>query len=374
MSAVYELRIKTAAGVELHRLAANPGGTRSTMGFVQLAYTNQVNSYGACSFVLPGDHTILPDLTERCQVEVWRRDLANGLDWYRDWSGLFLDEERWYEASSGQHLYKALCYGDVFKLQDRYNLWRAGTANRSDFTGAKAETILKTLVRYNCTGDASVANGRMGDGTMTGVSVQADGAGGNAIDHACAWDNLLDVLQKVASIGGGDFDLVKTGAQAWEFRWYTGQRGTDRTGSVFFSTDLGNMGDPKYTKTRSTTKTSVTAGGQGEGAARLVEMRTGNGYSASANYEEFFNASGQVETALGLQAIGDRRLFDLRDAESFEFKVLPTPATVYGVHYFLGDKVTAKYMSITTTPKIVAIGVTVDKSGQETVTPEMAYV
>jgi hypothetical protein len=373
MAAIYELRIKTAAGVELHRLAANPGGQDlAKTGFIELAYTNQVNSYGLCSFVLPGTHSILADLTERCQVEVWRADPANGIAFTRDWSGLFLDEYRWYQ--DGQHLYKATCYSDVFKLQDREILWRADVNSRSRFINSKAETILKTLVQYNCTSDASVANGRIVDGTMSGITIQADAASGNVIDWKCAWDNLLDTLQKVASIGGGDFDLVKTAAATWEFRWYTGQRGTDRTASVLFSTELGNMGDPQYSKVRSSKKTSVTVGGQGQGADRAVANRTGNGFSSTANYEEFFNGSSQAETTAGLQAIGDRRLFDVRDQETFSFTVLPTPACVYGLHYFLGDRVTAKYLGVTTTPKIVSISISIDKSGQETVNPGLSYV
>lgn len=375
MSAIYELRIRSSAGAELYRLAANPGGADITKtGFIELAYTNQVNSYGLCSFVLPGNHSILANLTERCQVEVWRADPDNGIAFYRDWSGLFLDETRWYDQSTGQHMYKANCYSDAFMLQDRCVLWTANTSNRSIFASAKAETIMKTLATYNLTASASVANGRKVDGTMTGVTVEADGAHGNSIDFGCAWDNLLTDLQKIANIGGGDFDLVKTGAAAWEFRWYTGQRGTDRTATTIFSTDLGNMGKPHYSKTRSTKKTSVTVGGQGQEAARVIANRTGNGYTAALNFEEFFNGSAQASTASGLNTIGDQRLFIVRDQEAFSFDVLPTPACVYARDWFLGDKVTAKYLTITTTPKIVSVSISVAKNGQETITPGMSYV
>lgn len=370
---IFELRIKSAAGAELHRLAANPtSNDTNKTGFLELAYTNQVNSYGACSFTLPGQHEVIPDLTERCQIEVWRADPDNGIAFYRDWSGLFLDEDRHHDGD--QHLFKAKCYSDAFMLGDRAVLWKADTANRSSFAAAKAETIMKTLVTYNCTSSASVANGRIVDGTMTGVSVAADGAAGNALDIKCAWDNLFKTLQNVASIAGGDFDLIKTGAATWEFRWYTGQRGTDRTATVVFSTDLGNMGNPHYSKVRSTKKTSVTVGGQGQGADRKTKNRQGNGYTATLNFEEFFNGSAQVETDDGLSDIGDKRLVQTADKETFEFDVLPTPACVYGLHYFLGDKVTAKYLTITTTPKITGVSVSLDKNGKETITPEMSYV
>ena len=128
------------------------------------------------------------------------------------------------------------------------------------------------------------------------------------------------------------------------------------------------------TRLNSTKKTSMTVGGQGQEAARTIANRTGNSYSATLNFEEFFNGSAQASTASGLNTIGDQRLFVVRDQEAFSFDVLPTPACVYSRDWFLGDKVTAKYLTITTTPKIVSVSVSVAKNGQETITPGLSYV
>ncbi len=67
-------------------------------------------------------------------------------------------------------------------------------------------------------------------------------------------------------------------------------------------------------------------------------------------------------------------MFAVSDAETVDFKVLPTPATVYGRDYFLGDLVTAKYLSVTATPKITSIAVSLDRAGKEMITPGMNYV
>lgn len=373
MTASYRLHILTAAGVLKHILAANPGSSDPTKGgFLELAYTNQVDTVGDCAFILDGAHVALADLTDRAQVEVWRSDQENGIDWYRDWSGFFLDEERW--LADGLSLYKAYCKGDQQWLSDRAVLFDADVTNRTSFAAARAETIMKTLATYNCTASASVANGRDADGTITGFSVQADGANGNTLDWMCARDNLLESLQKLAAIAGGDFDVIKTAAAAWEFRWYTGQRGTDRTASVVFSLDHGNMADPHYSKKRSGRITSVVVGGTGTGSDRLIRARTGNGYSASNNIEAFYNGSSQSPTADALDDLGDQYLFDHRDQEQFSFKVLQTPSCLYGRDYFLGDKVTAKFLTVTTTPKIIKVGVEVKSGDKDQIDVGLSYV
>jgi len=59
-------------------------------------------------------------------------------------------------------------------------------------------------------------------GAIGGLTVEADGTDGTTIDWFCAWDNLLENLQKCAKVGGGDFDVVKTSSTAWQYRFYTG--------------------------------------------------------------------------------------------------------------------------------------------------------
>jgi hypothetical protein len=362
MTALYRLHILTAAGVLKHILAANPGGNDPTKGGpLELAYTNVVNGYGTCAFILDGNHEALVDLTYRCQVEVWRSDPNAAISWYRDWSGFFVDEKRWLKDGQLQ-MFTAICVGDAFLLQDRAILWYANTANRSAFTGAKAEVIMKTLVKYNCTADASTGNGRIKDGTIAGLSVDTPGGtNGTTQDWLCAWDNLLKSLQNLAIIGGGDFDVIKNAAgTAWVFNWYTGQRGTDRTASVVFGLERGNMANPVHTITRRGRKTAIAVGGDGVDLGREVVVRTATGYSASNNIEEFYNGASQIPTTEALQAMGDQELYKCRDIEKLEFDPIQTPGCQYGREYFLGDIVTARFVS-TTTPKIIKASMSVTK-------------
>jgi hypothetical protein len=374
MTASYRLHILTAAGVLKHILAVNPSSSDPTKGgFLELAYINQVNAVGDCAFTLDGAHVALPDLTDRAQVEVWRSDPDNSIAWYRDWSGMFLDEERW--MSDGLSLFKAACKGDQWLLNDRIDAYDADTNLKTSFVGVPGETVMKYIVYSNFTpGIATVANGRDVNGETTNtVNINASTGAGNSVDWKCARDNVLETLQKLSAIAGGDFDVIKIAPTIWNFIWYTGQRGTDRTASVVFSLDHGNMAEPHYSKARSGRITSVIVGGTGVASERLIAARTGNGYAAGNNIEAFYNGSSQTPTASGLNALGDQYLFEHRDQEQFGFKVLQTPACLYGRDYFLGDKVTAKFLTITTTPKITSVSVSV-KSGQDQVDIGLSYV
>jgi len=251
-------------------------------------------------------------------------------------------------------------------LKTRIVAYPAMLANKAYFSAAKAETIMKALVAANITSAATVANSRVRDGTnwpSTVISVEADAAGGNTTEWYCAQENLLETLQKLATIAGGDFDLIKTAVNAFEFRFYAGQLGTDRSASVFFSLGHGNMGDPVYTYDRSSEATVAIVGGQGEESAREFVARTGTDYAAGNDIEIFAPATDvDAGNTAGLNSAGDAVVAEKRARETFSFKVLQTPAIRFGSEYFLGDLVTAvnPYTGASVTQRIA--GVSLDLS------------
>jgi hypothetical protein len=259
------------------------------------------------------------------------------------------------------------------KLAWRIVAWTAAYTNRSKFTSAKAETIANTLVKYNITSDATIANGREREGALTGVTVEADGAEGNTIDWYCAYDNLLETLQDLTLVGGGDFDLVKTSSTAWQYRWYTGQLGTDNSSSVTFALERGNMGNPVYIDNRLNEKTVCIVGGQGETSSRTIEVRTGTNYAAGNNIETFEQAT-DITTQAGLQSRGDKALAEVEAVKEFSFDVLQIPGCEYGDDYVLGDLVTAvnPYDQTTYTVKVQSVSVSIEKDGTEDINVEMS--
>jgi hypothetical protein len=353
----YEIRTYTPAGVPLARLS----------DFSWLSCTTRVNAPGMLSLGLPGDHAAIAGLSHRSHIELWRKDDDLGLDWYRHFGGLYLHQGR---KQAEERTFSAACPGYGWLLGTRTVNWAANTANRSTFTTAKAETIMKTLVSYNAGASATVANGRKREGALTGLTVQADGAHGNTLDWNCWGAVLLETLQKLAAVGGGDFELVKTGTNTFQYQWFTGQRGTDRSASVIFALERGNMGAPEYSYNRLDERTAACVWGKGEGALRAYATRTGADYSAANDCEVTVNAS-DVDTTAGLQARGDQKLAETRAREAFSFVVLQTPACQLNLHYFVGDLVTVvnPFTGASSVQKVQAatLGLSQDGSPSDTV-------
>ena len=357
MATEYKIRVYNAAGVQ----------TAELNDFLSLSYTKEVNAPGICELSVSGDHTMIAGLEQNSQVEVYRRNPTLGLVWTCDFYGLY----RYYRYQySDREVFTVRCPGQLSMLGWRHVMWYANVASRSKFTSAKAETIMKTLVDYNLSANATTANGRVRAGNMTGITCAADGAAGNTLDWFCTWENLLTTLQKLAQVAGGDFNLVKTAAATWEFRWYLGQLGTDRSATVIFALDRGNMAEPSYALDLINEVTVAVVGGQGEESGRATATRTGSAYNVTTNNTEVFVDARNVNTAAGLNSAGDQQLYNLTGRADFRFKVLQTPACFYGLHYFLGDKVTAAYKTAATF-KIKRVTVGVEASGAETVNIEL---
>lgn len=335
--------------------------------FTHLSYSKIVNSPGMVQFGLSGDHDLLSDIQDKWQIEVWRKP-DNG-DWARETTGLF----RWLEWQySDRSQAKIIANGLMSMLDWRIVAWTAGYTDRSKFINKPAETIANTLVRYNTTSDATVANGRAREGAISGISVETNGAEGNSVDWFCAYSNLLETLQDLTKIGGGDFDLVKTSSTTYQWRWYTGQLGTDKSSDVLFSLKRGNMANPTYIDNRLVEKTVAIVGGQGEAEERIIEVATGTNYSSSNDIEIFVGAT-DVDTASGLTTRGNKKLSENEAIEIFDFDVLQTASSQYGVHYQLGDLVTAinPYTLDTYTMKIQSVSIGVKSNGEENINVEM---
>ncbi len=124
------------------------------------------------------------------------------------------------------------------------------------------------------------------------------------------------------------------------------------------------MEKPTYEEDHTGEATVVIVGGQGEGDARTVVVRTGADYAADNDIELFVNGS-QYDATGGLNAQGDSTLEDRREARSFSFAPLQTPATFYGVHYFLGDLVSARYGEVSGTFKVQSVTVSAKAGSNE---------
>lgn len=345
----------------------DPDGTlfAQVTDFTELACVARVNAPGLLVATLPGDHAALSRLQKRSQVDLWFEDGEHGIAWRKHFSGLHLGEELAFPDNL-LSTFRLIVPGDLWLLGTRVVNWYVGYADRSEFSTVAGETIMKTLVDYNCGANATVANGRKREGAISTITIEADAAGGTVLDWYCHGDNVLKSLQELAPLAGGDFDLVKTlGADEWEFRYYDGQLGTDRSATVLFALERGNMLDVKYAMDWVEEKTAAAVWGQGAGAARAYETVLGPDHAAGNDVELYVDAR---DIAGDLTDRGTKSMAENRARSSFTFKVAQAPGCMFGKHYFLGDLVTVRSPRTMGDEiyQVAAVGMTVSGSERST--------
>lgn len=373
MTAIYEVRIKSRAGAlqEIVAGALGDPGQGYNDGYFSLSYVKGVNEVGSGLLTLNADSAVADTVAPNgepvldMQVEFWRYDTENEIDNYCDFYGFVRDREYTTDDNGQSRIVVYLDEQNDY-LRRAAIAYRAGIANRSLFSNVSTETILKTLVTRNATSSGTTADGRDRnvDTWGTYISVAADGAAGTNLTLSCMGRNLYEVLREVAETGGLDFSLVKTGAQAWEFRT-AALLGTDRSASVTFALNYGNMRRPGLRSNRRSEKTVIIAGGQGIDSTRTIATRTGDNYNAAYNSTELFVNASQYSTTAGLETEADERLEELRARNTLSFDVIQVPSTLYGKHYFLGDKVRAYFRGFSYTPQIQRVAVDVRNRGNQ---------
>lgn len=338
--------------------------------FLSLFYHKKLGFKGSWGMELDGDHPLITQISDKDVIEIHRRDLQYGISWYRDFVGIFRDEQ--YNTPQALTVYVASGTSDLALLDWRRVAWFAGVTDRSTFASQATETIMKTLVTYNITASATTGAGRFRNGAISNftITTQADGALGNNQAWSCAYDNLLDTIRELSKAGGGDFDLIyDSTAHDWEFRWYIGQRGVDRSSTVRFALNFDNMSSPRYENLRGSERTAAIVAGQGEKSDRDVVIRTGDNYAADNDIEMLANATHiDFGDTTALQSYGDEKLKKFKAMERFTFNPVQTPGTLYGKAYCVnsvyGDLVTGLYKTISQTFKIIGVRISVTNTGQ----------
>jgi len=307
-------------------------------GFTRLIVNKTQNSPGLIQFDIPHDHPLLPFL-DKTQVIDWRRDEAFGIDWYRHQVGFIRDSTYTSTHGNQDQTISAVGMNDILRWY--IIAWDAAVANRTVFTAAKAETIMKTLVARNAIAStATVAAGRDRQGADYGISNEADSARGNTIDWTANRSHtLLEELQALALIGGGDFELTYLTSTTRQFVW---KALVDKSATVIFSEILDNMDNIRFRRNRGQESTAAIVGGRGENDDRDIVVRTGTNYSATNDIEMFVNATDiEYGATAQLQARGDAKLREVESRDEFTFDVLQTQGTAYKRDYVEGDLVSA---------------------------------
>lgn len=332
----------------------------------RIEYTRRVNAPDNHAIMFPGQAPFIDSLGLDYQIEVWRR-LNPTVPWYVEYEGFHRSDLR-QTTRRGKRLFSSFGSGYEHLLKRRMVLYPAGSAQTSK-SGA-GETVMKAFVDENAGPSATFPPRLLASGITTGLSIQVDGGQGLTWTGGRAYQNLLQVLQDIANAAAVDFQVVGVGAALFEFRAQARPIGTDRTvtgaaagvDAVIFSLDRSNMESPIYALNRSEEATAVIIMGQGIEADRAVIQRTDADRLDDSPWNRIEVSRGATNEAAtaGLNAVGDRLLETLRPQESFTFIPIQTESLNYGVDYFLGDLVTARYDSIERDVQIDTVNIQVE--------------
>ena len=325
-------------------------------------FLTEIASYHSFSYVLncaPGNVGVLElELPRSFNTALLMRDgrigpwrAINGRPPYNDNNAQYTIETIRYRSTS-----TFLRAYHMTGLLDRRIIAYAAGSTYAQKAATFADNQLKAFWKENA-GASIVGVDRDGVETQADISAyvttQANLSAGASVAKAAARRRLLAVAQELseASATAGTymtFEIIAPTESTLELRTYTTQRGVDRRAStaspVILREQAGVLENAQLEIDWHNEKTFVVAGGQGEGAARLIATAldtTRMGVSPFGRVEDFADMS-NVADATSLQDDADAGLRNGRPIITFTGDLIETPALTRGIQFDLGDMVTAE--------------------------------
>lgn len=383
--------------------------------FIALTYQKVVNGAGVAQIVLHADHAIVSQLAYDCQVEIWRKNDDADLDWYRDFDGLF--EEDNYETDEAGTTYVTLVCRGVLALLSRAIVgFPNGTFARSTWPeSTDAATVIDGLVYYNASlilgGTASpydlVYHNDSQNLFVYSQSYAMDperityndsywrnrvyvSAGeptepsGDADSYNYALFNVLEACQEVAELSDRVLLMDKFDDAGWlvpflstapfpdvasdidnPAQWAFSSVASDdaryvKTSTVIFAPELDNMARPRLVRNKVKSPTKVVVGGEGAADSRIFGEYS---QSTTAEVREAFISATQATTTAAAQQQAQAHYNSIYRRDDILFEVRQTATCMYGRDYNLADRVTARYRGSTYTKRIQEVTVSVVDTG-----------
>ena len=314
-----------------------------------LAYSLAVGKVGALRLTVPAwvDPGLFP-LDAR--IGVWRS--IDGRPPELDGQTVYLVRQWQYDDVSTT----ITAYSANHLLTRRIIAYYAGSSYSSQAL-SPAGNLIKTVVSQNMLGGISAAD-RIGAETQADISAYLSaqpnlGDGVNLVAQI-AWRSLFDVVTEMmdATTFAGAYvaaDIVAPTESTLELRTYATQRGVDHTASsgdpVILSPETGSLENCRLIVDRSQEVTVAIAAGQGEQSARLTASAIDTTRIADSplnRIEQFGDYSNLSDTA-ALQDVADAMVRAGRPKISFSADLVETPGATRGIHYDLGDMLTARF-------------------------------
>lgn len=245
------------------------------------------------------------------------------------------------------------------------------TTQAVDIRTGLASTVILGFVNANL-GPGAVSTRR-----KSGFTLAADPAIGSTVKGEGRWDSdLLAFIQPMAQTAAVGFRVVQVG-NGIQFQVFAP---TDRSATVKFSTALRNLSAWEYTATRPRAN-YIYVGASGSGTARIIkEFRDGPAIATWERIEGPLVNQGSTSDPTAIAQAGAAAIAQNSEQASLSITPIENPNLMYGVHYFLGDKVTVQLEGPAATPyaesgqivdQVRQVTISLSKDGPQTVIPTM---
>ena len=345
-----------------------------------LQYGHVVNDIGFFTLQMSYNNPKRTLFEENC-ILVIKRKIPGYVDWYIEFVGIVGDDgSAFFGNGNTQHniVGKGL------------NVWLknvvVGYASESSYSKKDdaAESAMKAYVLENRGAQALTSNGREADADLTGFYVDVDLAQGITWTGERSGKTVLSVLQDIALFSLIDFNVIThpaLGVGNYLFKTYEDQLGTDRTNigldtttglnasgnsPHIFSLARGNIANARISTKNSVEINRVFVFGRdavtGLGVIEVRETATRIDPDHRQLKEAMRGGSSQGTTS-EMEDLGDEYLAAAPVLKTFDFIPFDSPASLYGVHYFVGDRVTANLGGIEYNKRLTKASITVSGSG-----------
>ena len=334
--------------------------------FDNLAISKQLNAIDMLQFTIRNQSPSAQYMVANAIIEIYRQDVELGIPNALEFAGII--RKRVVTRSVVTTL-TLQAIGMLGILGYRTIAYKSNKANLSAFVAQPGETILKRLFNYNVGSLATVANGRLLDGRITGMSTAATAGTGTALTLKCSMQPLLKTMQEVAYSSGLAFTLSYTAPASWVFTTYVGQIGTNRTSTITLSVSTGTVATITQVSDYLNDFNTVIVGGSGTEEAKVFATRPASLPTGLDLKETFQDAKNQQNSkAAYLQQFGTKTLaVQARKRVQYQVEVLQTSQMRYGRDYFFGDKIAVSWNNAKINQFVTAVGLEWRSTGEEVI-------
>jgi hypothetical protein len=308
---------------------------RTRIGEIQrmtaLSLIPRYNDVGSWSVTLPKGHRQASLLAEGGWVTFMSRD-------YEIMSGIIRGiKENWDDQNSGAGTLTAYGPSTEQVLADRLayqvpaSVATSQSATDYDRRNGAGETVIKAYVNVNA-GPGALAARR-----TPSMTVDADLGRGATVTGSARMDNLLTLIQGLATAAGLGFRVVFGTDDTLAFSVFVP---VDRSGIAKFGKQLGNLVSYEYVREASKSS-DVIVGGTGDGTARIFrEIIDTQAQALWGNRSETFVDRRDTSDTFELDQAGAEEAVTNGPTTAMSIKTVDTPQLMFARDYYLGDRVT----------------------------------